>query len=232
MGLDTVEIVMDVEDTFDIRIDDDVAQSIETVGELYDYIVEHTATARTGKCLTAAAFYEVRAGLTSCDISDRFGPSTKLAEIFPKANRRSFWSKLSKSTDLTLPKLIRPSWVVTGNVLVTLLSSAVAAYSLMGNEYTEIMVPLIGIPCLFLFGFLTTFITVPLATNFAPTFATFRGLSEQILVINSTKMTAKHGPMGRNDIWVLLRGLIVNALGVDDNEVVRDANFVRDLGCD
>ena len=70
MGLDAVEIVMEVEAAFDIRIPDEAGQKIETVGQLYDYVVEQTRQktadptndipARTDVCLTAATFYLLR----------------------------------------------------------------------------------------------------------------------------------------------------------------------------
>ena len=39
MGLDTVELVMDVEEKFDIEISDRDASKIETVGQLYDTVL-------------------------------------------------------------------------------------------------------------------------------------------------------------------------------------------------
>lgn len=39
MGLDTVEVVLAVEEIFEIEIPDDVATSIFTVGALHDFIV-------------------------------------------------------------------------------------------------------------------------------------------------------------------------------------------------
>ena len=37
-SLDTVELVMELEEEFDINIPDDVAEKIETVGQAIDYI--------------------------------------------------------------------------------------------------------------------------------------------------------------------------------------------------
>ena len=54
MGLDTVELVMSVEEAFEIQIDDQDAEHIQTVGELHDYIVARITMARTGTCLTAS----------------------------------------------------------------------------------------------------------------------------------------------------------------------------------
>jgi acyl carrier protein len=39
MGLDTVELVMSIEEDFDIRIPNEVAATLVTVGQLHEYIV-------------------------------------------------------------------------------------------------------------------------------------------------------------------------------------------------
>ena len=39
MGLDTIELVMEVEETFNIDIPDEAAAEMMTVGELYEFIV-------------------------------------------------------------------------------------------------------------------------------------------------------------------------------------------------
>ncbi len=41
-SLDTVELVMEFEDEFDINIPDEDAEKIQTVGEAVKYIKEHT----------------------------------------------------------------------------------------------------------------------------------------------------------------------------------------------
>jgi len=40
-SLDTVELVMEFEDQFDLSIPDDEAEKIQTVGQAIDYIGEH-----------------------------------------------------------------------------------------------------------------------------------------------------------------------------------------------
>lgn len=37
--------------------------------------------------------------------------------------------------------------------------------------------------------------------------------------------------MGPNELWLILRELISEQLGVKSTEVTPTANFVRDLGC-
>jgi len=229
MGLDTVELVMEVEESFGIKIPDNDAQKIKTVGDLFEFIKARTELAPAGTCLTAATFYDIRKGLRNLGIEKRFGPSTSLANILPARDRRTFWSRLARNSKLRLPRLVRPSWIIMANVAITLSASLGIAIVFSQGEVPGLLV---GIMCLFLFGFLTRYITTPFATNFATEFCTFRGLSERVLALNPTKLKNDHGPMGPNDIWIILRELIIQQLGVDYDEVTADANFVKDLGCE
>ena len=44
-SLDTVELVMEFEDEFEMSIPDEEAEKIKTVGQAIDYIMEHVAKA-------------------------------------------------------------------------------------------------------------------------------------------------------------------------------------------
>jgi len=44
MGLETVELVMEIEDEFAIKIPDEDAERIQTVGQLEQYVVSKTAS--------------------------------------------------------------------------------------------------------------------------------------------------------------------------------------------
>ena len=232
MGLDTVELVMDVEESFGIEIPDDDAQLIVTVGDLFEFIKSQTELAPTGTCLTAATFYDVRRAFNHLGINERFGPSTQLGLIVPTKERRSFWTNLSLVANLKFPDLVRPSWVVAVNILIVVAASLLTALIAAGQDINGTKFAVTLIACLALFGWVTAIATKPFATRFASDVNTFRGLSERLLALNASTQQDKHGPVGPNDIWVILRELIVNQLGVDADEVTPTANFVKDLGCD
>lgn len=230
MGLDAVELVMDAEEAFGIEIPDEVAERIVTVGDLFEFIKSQTELAAAGTCLTAATFYDIRRAFEDLGISERFGPSTQLDEIVPDRGRRSFWAKLSHAANLKFPNLVRPSWVVGLNIVVTFAGSLLTALIASGQDVKGTTFAVTLIACFFIFGWFTAVFTKPFATRFGPNFKTFRSLSECVLALNASTQQSKHGPMGPNDIWVVLRELIVTQFGVDADEVTPDANFVKDLG--
>jgi acyl carrier protein len=47
-SLDTVELVMELEEEFDINIPDDAAEKIQTVGQAVEFIEKHQASGPTG----------------------------------------------------------------------------------------------------------------------------------------------------------------------------------------
>ena len=46
-SLDTVELVMEFEDEFDISIPDEEAEKIQTIGQAVDFVVEHAGKGNT-----------------------------------------------------------------------------------------------------------------------------------------------------------------------------------------
>jgi hypothetical protein len=65
MGLDTVELVLAIEDEFGIRISDRIAQTLRTPGDVADYVMTRVRTEANSLCLAQAGFYRVRAALHS-----------------------------------------------------------------------------------------------------------------------------------------------------------------------
>ena len=86
-------------------------------------------------------------------------------------------------------------------------------------------------PSLLLFLWLGALLTRSFATDFAHGLHSFRDLSERVLVLNAESLTIRHGKMGRNDTWLILKSIIIDVLSVDDDEITRDADIYRDLGC-
>jgi acyl carrier protein len=60
MGLDTVELVMAVEEHFEIEIPDDVARTLETVGLLHRFVVSELQRRSLLRVDDAAVFSELR----------------------------------------------------------------------------------------------------------------------------------------------------------------------------
>jgi hypothetical protein len=56
MGLDLVELVMEIEEAFGMSIPDRDAAGLETVGQVYEYILEHRFQGKQEACMSNIAF--------------------------------------------------------------------------------------------------------------------------------------------------------------------------------
>ena len=108
MGLDTVEIVMNVEDAFSVTIPDDDAARIQTVGELYEFVVSKLASqsvrSRVGGCASARRFREIRRDLQAEFALSRgaIRPSARIGDLIPPGSPRVRWGEFARQH--TLPK--------------------------------------------------------------------------------------------------------------------------------
>jgi acyl carrier protein len=237
MGLDTIELVIEVEKAFDISILDADAEKIITVGQLYDCVVSKLPAQETERCLSAAAFYRFRRELTG-----QFGvnrrdvrPSTLIGSIVPAPKRRSEWRLLGQRLDWYLPSLVRPPWMRTALVgLILSWTAAVIAGLLWANGFSlnAVRTALAGV-CFgtILLSLMAMLLTTPFATRFPDDFLTVRRMVPLALAFNYAKVSADRA--GRNqEVWDCLRAIIVEQLGVPADKVVESAEFVRDFGAD
>src|SRR5687768_10620322 len=97
MGMDGVEIVMAVEDAFDIRIEDAEAETLVTPRQLIELIQAKVTNVETSVCLSHRAFNWLRRHLMQqWNIPrNRITPGTKLATLIPPPKRKSFLEKLA-----------------------------------------------------------------------------------------------------------------------------------------
>jgi hypothetical protein len=111
MGLDAVELVMEVEDQFDIAIPDKAACELVSVGDLYKYILTQRNRPLARGCCTASAFYQLRRCLVERYHLDKrsIRPTTDLASLIPREQRFLEWEALQKTCSLAMPGLGWPA---------------------------------------------------------------------------------------------------------------------------
>jgi hypothetical protein len=102
---DDVAVLENVERAFGIRILDSEAVQLRTVGQLYDLILVKLPRNCFGpdSCLTASAFYRLRAALTRMGHSGRLRPGTGLSGLIGQGSVRRFWRWLEQESGLRLP---------------------------------------------------------------------------------------------------------------------------------
>src|ERR1043165_6171823 len=125
MGLDSVEILVNVENAFGITISNFEAEKITTVGDIHSVVWRSVQGRQSMRCKSQQLYYKFRHILiTKFKVhKDDIEGNASLNIIFPIINRRLLYRKLEKEMQLKLPPLVLPAvWEyilrVTGVVLI------------------------------------------------------------------------------------------------------------------
>jgi hypothetical protein len=125
VGLEGVELVLEVEEAFGVPISDPEAQQTKTVGQLHDLILSKLPTSEG--CGAMIAFHRLRRGFQAQGVPRaEVTRDSRLALLLRLARRRKGWRDLSLVAGLKLPELRIPLLVVVAAVGVTALAAAVA----------------------------------------------------------------------------------------------------------
>lgn len=228
MGLDTVELIIEVEEAFGIEIPDRFAERMLTVGDLYDFVIDNIEAPIWGNCLSASTFLAIRKSVNQLGVEKRFGPSSKLVDVLPETGRRKIWHALASETGLQFPDLVLPDWLEQTNFFLNLLIAFCVA----------VMVGMIDLGAgIFMFfltavfgGSLISAATRSWATEFGSRWQSFRGLTNEVVARNAKRLRMDQGAFRPKETWEILTRIVVEVLGVDVDEVTHDARFVEDLG--
>ena len=132
MGLDAVELLIEIEAAFGISLHDEDVSQVVTVGQLYESVCcSLSATDRLSCCLSAAAFYRVRQLLISVTGAERshVRPRTDMQTLIPALRRKAAWRRMARSSDLRLPSLALPRWGVPLAIVLTALLISLAVFA-------------------------------------------------------------------------------------------------------
>ena len=229
MGLELVELVMEVEETFGIIVSDDTAPQLRTVGQLHDYILECRRQTQQQGCPTGHVFRDVRRVLTETTSLPRqaIRPSTELKTILPPRIRRRVWKRLQQEAQgrlrgLCLPFRLGP--VLAGGCLVAGVIGAAMIMPLVGFVHAVVL----GGTTLVAMLLVTFFVTRPFALAFPHGVATV-GDAARATLPPGYEVAVKQ-QMTDEEVWVKLQKIVADTLGVKVEKVTPSARFVEDLG--
>ena len=109
MGLDAVELLIQIEERFQTHIPDSEAEKISTVGELHEFLMQRIQRRDSSFCLSASIFYSIRQILLHEYYVHRhyIRPNSLLNELIPLAERHHFWKIIKRELSVDLPHLKR-----------------------------------------------------------------------------------------------------------------------------
>jgi acyl carrier protein len=233
MGLDFVELIISIEDAFDISINDDEAEHIATVGDCHKFILKKIGDRDEKKCLTVHAFNRLRKVLMDeMDIKRKdFHPNKNLNDLIPKNVRRKLWGNLAEKLQLEVPKLIKPNWlkyILIAVILIFIISAMIGH----GLGLLTIYVYLLIIPTSLLITWASFKLTYPFEYDFGFREKTVGDLTNELVKLNFGTTSREVRSWSDEQVWDKMKELIVYQLGVKPEEVVSSAEFIKDLGAD
>jgi len=230
MGMDGVEIVMAVEEAFDIHIEEAEAAKLLTPRQLIELVQTKVSVATASVCLTQRAFNLLRKSLLHHGGWKRseITPATNLAALIGRDQRTNLLGKITAEMGIkTPPKLVRANWLS-----ITLLTSSLMA----GIGVAWAARDTLGSIALWIFIIVAIStagvalrLTEPLCKEFPDNLKTVGDLARWVMTHKADLATATAPAWTREQITARIREIIVEQLGCkpDFNE---DANFVKDLG--
>jgi hypothetical protein len=115
MGLDTVELVMRIEETFGIAIPDSAASRLLTPNDVTDYILTRVEVSDAPlPCLTQKAFHLLRRSFTRTLQTPRktFRPDATLKSLLPDEGAEDAWASIGREVGVKgWPSAFRPRWL-------------------------------------------------------------------------------------------------------------------------
>jgi len=233
MGLDVVEILMEVEEEFDVTIAEEEVLQFRTLGSMHDYLLEKCGVRKRPDCPTRSAFYRVRRAVAEiCHVEPKtLRPDTEILPLIGRWHRRRTWRRIEKELGLKLPELVnRAGGGVSWGAAAAGGIGFVVATTLSRDPSVGIAFALVALIPGVLIGFAIGLCWIP--TVWRPC-RTLGGVARSVVAMNYSEfhpMVEPDADAGGDPIWERLCKVIVRQLGVPRESLRRETDFVRDLG--
>jgi hypothetical protein len=241
MGLDGIEIVMKVEETFDIVIEDSEAEKIVTPGQLIELVLSKVGRTTDVACLTQRAFHLLRASLAGqlgCERNE-IRRETLLISLFPRHSRKDKIRQILRDIGVNKElKLIRPIWLralifavmLVGGISVAVLLTwhPVPSRNNLINMAYEMPFSS-GFLFFGAFGCVAFLATREMRTDFWPSMTNVGQFSRWIVANSPDLVKTPPGQWSREQVSEITRLIVIDLLACE-KEYREDANFVKDLG--
>ena len=222
MGLDSVELILAIEEEFQITLTDDEVFKIETPNLLTNKVYSKLRKSKQEICPSIHGFFVVRKILINqLGIPrEKIKPETMLDEIINKKSRKKTWKNLlfsiSKGQNISAP-LEKRSWM---KALITI--SILVTFILLMIEIEEIVLSLIP-SCVI--GIVLNFVILPFQSEFPKNYQTVKNL---IRIVSTLDIKI----WSRDEVYYQVKKVIIEQLDVKEEDVQPNSHFIYDLGMD
>lgn len=222
MGLDGVELIMAVEDEFQIAISDSDAEQCVTVGKLVNVVHARLRNSSSDPCLSQHGFYVVRKTLmdTLALKRSQIRPNTKLESLIPRPGRKDAWRKLITSLPASNDIVASLAGPAPLRLFMSLVLPALTWIAVA--RHTRIPA-LFALPIGILAAILGTIITRPLRQEFP---SGLREVKDLIPFVS----TLESKTWAEDDVFQRVQKMTADQFGIDESRITPKTDFVKDLG--
>jgi len=207
------DVLVKIERSFNIRLDDTSCKDVKTFGKLCDIVVEKVKQTNNDSCTTQQAFYKIRNAINSTisPPKELIKPQTKLADIFPRDTRLQVIAEIEREMGFKI-NLLQPKQGIVGTFIFVLAASAV------GFFYQPVMA---------FIGALIAITGLMLAGKFGKELKvkTLGDLAEKVAREHYIKCRRDASTVNRNEISQKIKELFTADLYLEPSVLTRDAKF-------
>ncbi len=198
--------------------------SIETVGDLQQLVQTRIDARQSGKCYTLPAFLEIRQLLRDAtgDPALRIRPATLVVACLSSSERKVVWHELRARYGLFID-LERPSWLKRALVAVSLVLCVSGVYC----DWQAIEAFPLGTLSGVLFAIALVVMSRPMCNRPSARHATIGQLATNL--VGTRVARGDVDDLTAQQLEAEIRDIIVDAVGVDADEVVASARLREDL---
>ncbi len=231
MGLDSIELLIEVEKAFSIKIPDQEAERIITVGDFHNSVWKHLEGKHSDKCQSQKLFYQLRRSFVDSFKFSKadFKLSTSLNDIFPEDNRKQAYLNFSNSINIEFPDLVLPKpWAIFLNTIGIITICGGLGLSIILINYFDyskwtLLFSAIGIG----FTYLISKILNAKRTVIKPSLV--RDFTQKTLSINYPTLMKENG-VNRKDVESVINHIIADKAGLELNEISPEKKIGDHLG--
>jgi len=231
MGLDSVELVMNVEERFNIALPDNQCSRVRTVADLAALVMANLP-ADNGRCQSAVTFHELRRWLMAHAGNERrrIRPDTRLADLLP--DPRAAWARLVRHRPYA-PRLvpIARNRQILAWASCVLLAAWITAFALIWVRLGSTIAS--GFSTVALFSGVTAIVHIRkrLACHFPDGIETVADLSHRLTPLALPANEHRSRPAVERQVLEDVRKLTAEQLNLPLERVKPESSF-RDLGLD
>jgi acyl carrier protein len=233
MGLDSLELLLKVEETFEIKIPDPEAERIITISDFHNSVWQHLSGRHSDKCHTQGLFYKLRQSFIDAYKLPRniFGLDSSPNDLFPKSNRRQSYLKFAEMSNLKLPDLaLSTPWdkVLTTFGIATIIGGLLLSLVLIiFFDYSRwsLLFCIAGILLTIGFSKLLNPKRIIIKSQ------TIKDFTKETLALNYSTLVKVSG-INRQEMESVMNHIIADQIGLELEEITPEKKIHDDLGVD